>query len=568
MSARPPPVLSSHRALSRLCTGGLVLVLLFMTGFAVVEARRIDTASHATARATQLADAYGRARFAVATEESLERKYRLDPLPEVLSRFDRAGADYLVAMGDIARLGRTSDRALVHSLISRQSRYRTAIDHMFGAVDSLQSRRVSDIDLHQVDPLFADIEVDVDSAAGAHRVEALRQTTELSDQAGVIKLATPIASLLGMALLALFARLLVREGRRDAAREVEVVMLAKAALEDSLTGLSNRRKLAQDLDLGLARASPTAPLALVVFDLDGFKDYNDAFGHPAGDALLTRLGRRLATVAGAAGEAYRLGGDEFCLLAPAHDEHPERLARLGAGALSEAGKGFAIGCSYGIALLPQEAASSEDALRVADRRLYISKQSGRTSARSQSVDVLVATMSERHEGLAEHNHSVAGLAERLAARVGLASTQVETIRNAAELHDVGKIAIPDEILTKPGPLTDDEWVFMRQHSVIGERILSAAPALAQVATLVRASHERHDGAGYPDGLAGEEIPIGARIIAACDAFSAMTTDRPYRAACSDADAFRELERCAGTQFDPTLVAPLIAMLSAPVLAAA
>jgi diguanylate cyclase (GGDEF)-like protein len=151
----------------------------------------------------------------------------------------------------------------------------------------------------------------------------------------------------------------------------------------------------------------------VVFDLDGFKDYNDAFGHPAGDALLTRLGRRLQTAAGAAGEAYRLGGDEFCLLAPADGEHPERLARLGAGALSESGEGFAIGCSYGIALLPQEAASSEDALRLADRRLYAFKQSGRTSARTQSCDVLLATMSERHDCLTEHNDSVAALAERL-----------------------------------------------------------------------------------------------------------------------------------------------------------
>jgi diguanylate cyclase (GGDEF)-like protein len=542
-------------------------VLLFMAGFAIAEALRIDAASQGTAQATQLADAYGRARFAVATEESLERKYRLDPVPEVLSRFDRAAGDYLTAMHDVAKLGTTGDRALVRSLVSRQSRYRTAIRHMFGAVDSLKSRRVNDIDTQQVDPQFAVIEDTVGRAAAAHRTVALRHTAALSHEAGAIKLATPIAFLLGMALLALFAMLLVKQGRRDAARETEVLVLAKAALEDSLTGLSNRRKLAQDLDGGLARASASAPLALVIFDLDGFKDYNDSFGHPAGDALLARLARRLHTAAGTSGEAYRLGGDEFCLLAPAHDEHPERLARLGAGALSEAGEGFAIGCSYGIALLPHEAASSEDALRLADRRLYVSKQSGRTSARTQSSDVLMATMSERDDCLTKHNHSVATLAERLAERLGLAPEQIATTRHAAELHDVGKVAIPDEILSKPGPLTDDEWVFMRQHPVIGERILSAAPALAQVAMLVRASHERHDGSGYPDGLAGEEIPIGARIIAACDSFAAMTADRPYRAACSDADAIRELERCTGTQFEPDVVVPLIELLSEPVRAA-
>jgi hypothetical protein len=133
-----------------------------MTGFAVVEALRIDAASHATARATQVSDAYGRARFAVATEESLERKYRLEPGPEVLTRFDRAAADYVAAINDVAKLGTTSDRVLVRSLKSRQRRYRTAISHLFAAVDSHNTRRVLDIDERQAEPLFATIDVDVD----------------------------------------------------------------------------------------------------------------------------------------------------------------------------------------------------------------------------------------------------------------------------------------------------------------------------------------------------------------------------------------------------------------------
>jgi diguanylate cyclase (GGDEF)-like protein len=539
-----------------------------MTGFAVVEALRIDATSHAAARASRLADAYGRARFAVAAEESLEHEYRVELRPELLSGYDRAAGDFVTALHDVARLGTSSDQALVRELGSRQRRYRRAISQMFGAVASHNARRVIDLHTHEVDPLFAGIEIAVFGAAARHRIVALRQTSALSHEARAIKLATPVAFLLGIALLTLFFRLLVKEGRRDAAREAEVLLLGKAALEDSLTGLSNRRKLAQDLDDGLAGASVSAPLALVAFDLDGFKGYNDAFGHPAGDALLARLGGRLYTAAGAAGEAYRLGGDEFCLLAPADDEHPDRLARLGAAALSEAGEGFSIGCSYGIALLPVEAATSEDALRLADKRLYTSKESGRSSARTQSSDVLLAAMCERYEGLGDHNDTVASLAERLAERLGLAPEQVETIRHAAELHDVGKVAIPDEILGKPGPLTDDEWVFMRQHTVIGERILSAAPALAQVAALVRASHERHDGAGYPDGLAGTEIPLGARIIAPCDTFAAMIRDRPYRAAGSHAEAIRELERCAGTQFEPEVVGALVELLAAPVRVAA
>jgi HD-GYP domain-containing protein (c-di-GMP phosphodiesterase class II) len=130
---------------------------------------------------------------------------------------------------------------------------------------------------------------------------------------------------------------------------------------------------------------------------------------------------------------------------------------------------------------------------------------------------------------------------------------VEQVGHAAQLHDVGKIAIPDAILNKPGPLDEDEWRFMRRHTIIGERIVSGAPALSEAARLIRASHERFDGDGYPDGLRGEEIPIGSRVIAVCDAFDAMIADRPYRASLSPAAAMRELERCSGSQFDPVVV---------------
>jgi diguanylate cyclase (GGDEF)-like protein len=553
----------SQRALSRFCAAGLAAVLVFMTAFAVYEAFNINAASHATSRATRLGDAYERARFAVAGEESLERKYRLEPGPDVLARFDRATGDYVAALGDVERLGTTGDRALVRRLRSTQRLYKRAIARLFAAVDARDLPRVLDVDHRQVDPLFSVVDERVNAAAAAHRTSALRATAALSREADAIKLATPAGFVVGMGLLGVFVLVLVKVGRREAAHETELGVMGRAALEDSLTGLPNRRKLAQDLERELAGVSASKPLALVLFDLDGFKDYNDAFGHPAGDALLARLGRRLRIAVLPAGEAYRLGGDEFCVLAAAGDQHPERLARLAADALSETGEGFSVGCSYGIALLPEEAATSEAALRLADQRLYAFKRSGRGSAGRQSSDVLLATMHERHSALAEHNNGVAALAERLAQHLGLPVDQVETIRDAAELHDVGKVAIPDEILSKPGPLTAEEWVFMRQHSVIGERILSAAPSLAQVAKLVRATHERFDGTGYPDALAGDQIPIGARIIAACDALEAMTADRAYRQRVTQRDAIGELERCAGTQFDPAVVAPLVQLLRAP-----
>jgi diguanylate cyclase (GGDEF)-like protein len=558
----------SHRALSRLCTAGLAAVLLFMTSFAVIEGLSMSAASQTTSRATRLGDAYERARYAVAGEESLERKYRLEPGRQVLSRYRGVAGDYVGALNSVAALGSAGDRALVRRLSSRQRLYRAAIDRLFAAVDARDVRTVLHVDLHQVDPLFSAIETPVKAAAAAHRMAAFGATKSLTQRADALKLAAPGGFVVGMGLLAVFVLVLVRVGRREAAHEAELGVLGRAALEDSLTGLPNRRKLAQDLDRELAGTSASAPLALVLFDLDGFKGYNDAFGHPAGDALLARLGNRLRTAVVPSGEAYRLGGDEFCVLARAGGQHPERLTRLAADALSENGEGFSIGCSYGIALVPQEATTSEAALRLADQRLYTSKRSGRTSAGRQSSDVLLAAMRERQDSLAEHTNRVAELAERLAERLGLPIDQIENIRDAAALHDVGKVAIPDEILSKPGPLTPEEWVFMRQHTVIGERILSVAPALAHAASLVRASHECFDGTGYPDSLAGDEIPIGARIIAACDAFEAMTADRPYRRGRTQADAIVELERCAGTQFDPEMVGPLIQLLPAPARAAA
>jgi two-component system cell cycle response regulator len=185
--------------------------------------------------------------------------------------------------------------------------------------------------------------------------------------------------------------------------------------------------------------------------------------------------------------------------------------------------------------------------------MYANKNGGRTSARSQSRDVLLRALAERDPGLGEHISGVASLAEAVARRLGLDEEQIEHIRHAAELHDVGKMAIPDAILDKPAPLDPAEWEFIRRHTIIGERIVAAAPALRPVAALVRSSHERWDGTGYPDHLRAQEIPLGARIVAVCDAFDAMIANRPYRAGMEANRALDELARCAGTQFDPAVV---------------
>jgi len=324
------------------------------------------------------------------------------------------------------------------------------------------------------------------------------------------------------------------------------------SLTDGLSGLPNRRRLMNDLNDALSHADQDVR-ALLFFDLDGFKAYNDAFGHSAGDALLARLGGALARAVEGRGTAYRLGGDEFCLLLDGELDRFDPIVTRAVEALSEHGEGFHVGASYGIVQIPTEAASSEAALQLSDERMYAHKDSRRATSRRQARDVLVQVLAEREPELRRHMADVAELAARTGRELGLDTEQLDVLARAAELHDIGKVAVPDDILNKPGPLDDVEWRLMRQHTLVGERILAAAPALAAVARLVRLSHERWDGGGYPDGLAGEDIPIGARVIAVCDTYDAITSKRSYADAQTHEEALAELKRCAGTQFDPMAV---------------
>jgi two-component system cell cycle response regulator len=328
---------------------------------------------------------------------------------------------------------------------------------------------------------------------------------------------------------------------------------AHQAITDGLTGLGNRRRLMEDLEAAARDADHGHASTLVFFDLNGFKRYNDSFGHAAGDSLLARVGAALSVAIAGAGQAYRLGGDEFCVLMTRTVTRHDRVIASAAAALTERGSAFTVDASCGLATIPDDASSASAALQLADERMYAEKARSGRGSRARTRDVLMQLLNERTPELHHHVNGVGQLAIDLAREFGLDSDQLDEVLRAAELHDIGKLAIPDEILDKPGPLNDGEWQFMRQHSIIGERILSADPALRPVARLVRTSHERWDGCGYPDGLAGTAIPLGARIIAACDAYEAMTSERCYQAARSSDDAIAELQRNSGTQFDPAVV---------------
>jgi diguanylate cyclase (GGDEF)-like protein/putative nucleotidyltransferase with HDIG domain len=295
----------------------------------------------------------------------------------------------------------------------------------------------------------------------------------------------------------------------------------------------------------------------MLFDLDGFKSYNDTFGHPAGDALLSHLGTKLAAAVAPYGEAYRLGGDEFCAVMTIEEDRLEEVIAGAAHALSETGEEFTISASHGVVLLPHEAATLEQALQLADERMYSHKH-GRSGAREQARDVLMRTMQAKQPDLREHSSEVADLAIAVARRLGMDGEAIDEIARAAELHDVGKVGIPDAILDKPAGLDATEWELMHQHTILGERILNAAPALRPVARIVRSTHERWDGAGYPDGLRGDEIPLAARIVAVADAYDAMRTERTYSPAVAHEEACEELRAMGGSQFDPAVVEAFLA----------
>jgi diguanylate cyclase (GGDEF)-like protein len=366
-------------------------------------------------------------------------------------------------------------------------------------------------------------------------------------------------STLAMAVLALlligYAAVGLRRGR---------FVLMAAANTDALTGLYNRRRLSTDMDQQLRRATTADPLLLVMCDLNGFKAYNDTFGHPAGDALLARLGAALdATVQG---QAYRLGGDEFCvLIRPGRDGVDDVVKRV-TQALSEHGDGFSITTSYGAILLPEEAADADAAMRLVDLRMYEQKNTGRVPADAQTTSALLRALRESDAHLAERLSRTADLAAAVTAHLGLPVSQQSQIRRAAELHDLGKMAIPDNILLKVEPLTADEWEFLRQSPIIGERITAAAPSLAVLAPLIRSAREHYDGTGYPDQLVGNTIPLGSRVIAACAALTAMTSTRPYAQEIDLDQAMTEIRLGAGKQFDPTIVAALLQCVTTPALA--
>jgi diguanylate cyclase (GGDEF)-like protein len=322
---------------------------------------------------------------------------------------------------------------------------------------------------------------------------------------------------------------------------------AGALLLDDVTGLANGARLRADLDDALACAgAPRLVLTLLV--LEGLKKYNDAYGHACGDALLAWLARRLRGAVGDRGTVYRMRGGDFAVLAAGPEHVTAEVRAAAAAALSEAGDGFMVWCSVGEAVLPREARNAGEALKLADRRAHVHRNAPQGGAEARPPEDPIEALR-----FVRPRYDVAELATALGRRLGVPSDGLADLEAAAQLRDVGNMAIPGSVLARTGQLAEQEWRFVRLHTLVGERLLAANFGMEHVATLVRSSHERWDGAGYPDGLAGEQIPQGARIVFVCSAFQDMTSERPHRPALDVQAALAELADGAGTQFDPAVV---------------
>jgi diguanylate cyclase (GGDEF)-like protein len=359
----------------------------------------------------------------------------------------------------------------------------------------------------------------------------------------------------------------------------KAIRAMRLALTDPLTGLGNHRSFHERLQRELVAAEEErTPLALCLVDFDDLKSINDQFGHPVGDLVLGQVASRLRQ----GGESFRLGGDEFAVLLPGQDERQatavarsivERVASL-----NIEGVGL-VTVSAGVATYPMQGSGRDELIRLADSALYWAKKDGKNRVRAyaaesmlranlehladtpdraaqyRAAESLAKAVDERDAYTGSHSQRVGDYSARIARRLGADEPAIELTRLAGNLHDLGKLAIPEEVLRKPSSLSEAERLILERHPQIGFRMLESL-GVQPVAEWVLHHHERWDGAGYPNRLAGDQIPLGARIIFVADAYDAMTSERGYRDTRTQRDALAELERCAGTQFDPTVVKAL------------
>jgi diguanylate cyclase (GGDEF)-like protein len=347
---------------------------------------------------------------------------------------------------------------------------------------------------------------------------------------------------------------------------------------DSITGLFNHRAIHERLQNELERAERSKrPLAVIMMDLNNFKLFNDTYGHPVGDQVLKRVAVALESKCRKLDILGRYGGDEFIAVLPETDlplamvvaqRWRERMELEGFHFAGDEERVIPVSLSFGIATYPADSTNRFELVSVADANLYSAKLSekgivGTSETQRQNrqlktessfdvLDAMVTAVDNKDSYTRRHSEDVTEFALWIAEELGLSSATMRVVRLTGLLHDVGKIGVPEAVLKKPGRLTDEEFDVMKGHAQFGAFIVGGVPDMGEIVPGVRSHHERWDGRGYPDGLAGEAIPLLGRLLAVADACSAMTTSRPYRQALEWKAALKEIEANTGTQFDPEM----------------
>lgn len=489
-----------------------------------------------------------------------------------------AAGQLAAAMQTVMLNGSAADRALANDVLRRHAVHMAYAMAMFAAVDHHQTGLALWIQQHELGPSFSYIEREVNHAAQSRRIAALRSLQHLSSTESLVFAGTIIAFTVGLILLAALAALLRSyAGRIDETRKVELERLARVALTDNLTGLRNHRAFQEDLVRQLEYRNRTGiEFCLLLLDLNGLKQINDTFGHQKGDEQLIELGACLGRVVRKQDMAYRIGGDEFAILLTDGTAWGgvRLMDRLNLELMASA---VFPQPSVAAGVAESTGAPSKDlVIQKADTALIQSKRTDKScmvysegmprelrapaeefqqSHLATLTTALARAVDAKDSYTRSHSETVSELCALIASELELAPDRCSSIRLAGLLHDVGKIGIADAILKKASKLTPAETEVMKTHSTLGYTIVMGA-ALEQEAHWILHHHERLDGKGYPDGLKGDEIPLESRIILTADAFEAMTSDRPYRKGRPDFEALEELDRCAGTQFDPACVAAL------------
>lgn len=336
--------------------------------------------------------------------------------------------------------------------------------------------------------------------------------------------------------------------------------LERMSYHDQLTGVYNRRFFEEEvIRLDVRR---NLPITIMMGDVNGLKLVNDSFGHAVGDQLLKKVSDLISSSCRADDIISRIGGDEFVVIFPHSDsaEVEAIVSRIQHLAAMEKVESLDISISFGWATKMTEEEEIRESLKKAEDHLYKKKLFESPSMRSKTIHTIIHTLHEKNKREEAHSRRVSEFCEKMGSALKLSDTEVKELKSVGLLHDIGKIAIDEHMLNKPGKLTSEEWIEVTRHPEIGYRILSTVNEMAEMAEYVLAHHERWDGKGYPKGLIGEQIPLQARIITLADAFDAMTSDRSYRRAMSQEAALEEVKKHAGTQFDPALAAVFIKML--------